>query len=174
MPRPPLPLAALVLALPAALALTPQSTSANPVQEPAQLLLRCKIVRTKSFKPVSPKGVPDEPQIGQDAPDRLWASPIIMTLADNAAGIGLDGNGASVYVTALPKAMENGRYELTLSTARSFEKEDKPFHPVAYTLKANEWVRYPLLDAKGKFTGFQMILRLEPYSPEAAPKPSQP
>ncbi|CAN5708045.1 hypothetical protein BH11ARM2_BH11ARM2_07330 [soil metagenome] len=167
--------AALAFAIPAAtLGLGPQGGSApqtvpKPVAGasewvPIQVLLKCKVVRTDGFKRPSRIGSAVEPRIGQDVPSHIETAPQILTLCGYDAAIGVTINGEIVKTTLRPELQSEDNYEMTVAMSITSKDKVQSFHDIRYSLRGNEWVRYPLVDTSVEFTGYQMLVQLVPVA----------
>ena len=137
-----------------------------PPKSPAQVFLKCKVIKTSDpgRDPFSQSA--KEPVVTKGETPHIVSAPIIRTLEGMEARIGVTLDGSDISVKLRPTLDKGGKYKLTVEPGVAIGGKWAKSFTASALLRPNEWVRFQLQDAGGNYLGMQMLVQLVPIKPE--------
>lgn len=151
---------------PKSLSMPQAKPASKPVRRsgppPAQVLLRCKIVRTGDPGPGQVSTSDEEPRFTDGDRVRVVSAPTVRDVVGESAEINVTAENKAMGAKFIPSALENGEYALRVE---AFVRDGTPYRNTYKTtvrMKSSQWIRFRLLDENKRFHGYQMIVQLVP------------
>ncbi|RYG22974.1 hypothetical protein EON82_15485 [bacterium] len=131
---------------------------------PAQVLFRCKVIRTDEPGRKAFSTSKKEPVVSKDRPPKVISAPIVRSIVGLDATISTSHNGDETSVKLRAEVEKNGDYKVTVEPSFTIANTARSSKIVSAVVRPNGWLRCRFQDADGKYLGLQLLVQVMPVT----------